>query len=158
MKIAVRVAHDDDLKDLVRLDGYLREDFGVLRGGPLYLLRNHRQDPIEDSYRASLEDPDSVVLVGLVGEVAAGFAVATLQRLTGEYTLADVTEIFVLKEMRGVGVGDALMSALLEWAQEHGADGIDSRAMPGDRNTKNFFEGNGLVARAIVVHRDLREV
>jgi hypothetical protein len=28
--------------------------------------------------------------------------------------------------------------------------------MPGDRNTKNFFESFGLVARAITVHRDLR--
>jgi hypothetical protein len=33
--------------------------------------------------------------------------------------------------------------------------GIDAVALPGMRETKNFFEAAGLVARAIVVHKAL---
>ena len=47
------------------------------------------------------------------------------------------------------------MDAVLAWAGEQGCVGVDALALPGDRATKNFFETFGLVARAIVVHRDL---
>jgi len=30
---------------------------------------------------------------------------------------------------------------------------VQSTALPGDRATKNFFESQGMVARAILVHR-----
>lgn len=36
-----------------------------------------------------------------------------------------------------------------------GCLGIDALALPGNRETKNFFEASGLTARAIVVHRSL---
>jgi hypothetical protein len=36
---------------------------------------------------------------------------------------------------------------------ERGAVAIQSTALPGDRATKNFFESQGMVARAIIVHR-----
>ena len=43
----------------------------------------------------------------------------------------------------------------IAWATERGCFGIESMALPGNRETKNFFERFGLVARAIVVHRAL---
>jgi hypothetical protein len=48
------------------------------------------------------------------------------------------------------------MEAVLAWAGERGCVGVDALALPGSRETKNFFESFGLVARAIVVHRDLQ--
>jgi hypothetical protein len=47
------------------------------------------------------------------------------------------------------------MDAIVAWAEAAGCVGIDSLALPGNRETKNFFETFGLVARAIVVHRPL---
>jgi hypothetical protein len=47
------------------------------------------------------------------------------------------------------------MDAVLAWCRECGCFGVDSLALPGNRETKNFFESFGLVARAIVVHRNL---
>ena len=43
----------------------------------------------------------------------------------------------------------------MAWAKRWGCIGVDSLALPGDRDTKNFFETHGLVARAITVHRTL---
>lgn len=157
MDLSVRPATVDDLDELAELDALLRREFEKLRGGAVYLLRDHRPEPVRESYARALDDPATRLVVARVGPVAAGFGAATLQELHGGYVLADITEIFVLPELREVGVGAAIMSDLLHWARAAGADGIDSRTMPGDRETKNFFESNGLVARAILVHRDLRE-
>ena len=64
-------------------------------------------------------------------------------------------DLFVEPEARGVGVGSALMTELLDAARRNGSCGIEAEALPGDRATKNFFEGFGLVARKITVHRRL---
>jgi GNAT superfamily N-acetyltransferase len=79
-----------------------------------------------------------------------------LEHLADGTTLGVVDDLFVLPDGRGVGVGEAMMDLLLEFCATHGCTGIDAVALPGNRETKNFFETFGLVARAIVVHRDLR--
>ena len=52
-----------------------------------------------------------------------------------------------------MGVGEILIETLKADAMERGAVAIQSTALPGDRATKNFFESQGMVARAIIVHR-----
>ncbi|HTN99357.1 MAG TPA: GNAT family N-acetyltransferase, partial [Microthrixaceae bacterium] len=118
---------------------------------------NARSEPIEDSYLADIHDPNRLVLIGSIGSTSVGFAVVSTAQLREDYLLADINEIFVEPDARDIGVGEALMAAITQWATERGCTGLDSRALPGDRSTKNFFESNGLVARAILVHRDLRE-
>jgi hypothetical protein len=44
---------------------------------------------------------------------------------------------------------------MIKEAIRHNAVGIDSFALPGDRETKNFFETQGMVARLIHVYRPL---
>lgn len=156
-ELEARIATLDDLDDVVRLDQGLRETFGRLRGGQIYLLRNHRPAPTDVSYGADIADPDKLVVIGLVKSYPAGFGVVGVRRLTPDYVLAEVTELFVDEDLRGVGVGEAIMDMLIGWARANGAHGIDSQAMPGDRETKNFFEGNGMVTRALYVHMDLGE-
>lgn len=152
----VRVALHDDLEDLVRLDGLARAHLQPLRGGEMYLLHTARPEPAEPSLRADLDDVDRLVLIGTLGSVAVGYAVASVHPLADGTCAADVSELYVEPEARGVGIGHQLMTRLVQWATDRGCVGIDARAMPGDRNTKNFFESFGLVARAITVHRDLR--
>ncbi|MEI2637948.1 MAG: GNAT family N-acetyltransferase [Microthrixaceae bacterium] len=156
MEVVARGATLADLADLVRMDTALRDSYQSLRGGALYILRNHRQRPVDASYVHDIADDDAVVLIGSLDEVVAGFGAARIVELEGGYRLVELTEIFVDPEMREVGIGAAIMGQILEWAESKSADGIDSHAMPGDRSTKNFFESNGLVARAIKVHKDLR--
>jgi GNAT superfamily N-acetyltransferase len=152
----VRRAVLDDLAELVRLDGLARDHLRPLRGGEMYLLHTARPDPATDSLRADLADVDREVLLGCIGDTAVGYAVAAIHPLADGTCAADVSEVFVEPAARGVGVGNLLMSGLVHWATDRGCIGIDARALPGDRDTKNFFESFGLVARAITVHRDLR--
>ena len=66
-----------------------------------------------------------------------------------------IEDIYVDPGARAVGLGETLMNHLIDWCRARGCFGVDSLALPGDRDTKNFFESFGLVARAIVVHRPL---
>lgn len=151
-----RPATEHDLPELVRLDRAARDHLAPLRGGELHLLWSTRPEPAEATLRDDIADPDRAVLVGYVDTAVVGYAVATLVPLRDGTIVAEVGELFVEPPARGVGVGEALMQQLLAWAVERGCIGIDARALPGDRATKNFFESFGLVARAISVHRDLR--
>jgi GNAT superfamily N-acetyltransferase len=153
---AVRPARASDVDELIRLDSLARAHLGPHRGGELYLLRDGRPVPPGPSFRDDLEDPRRLVLLGSIADSAVGYAIVALQQLRDGYLLADVSEIFVEADARDVGVGEALMEAVTTWAAAQGCDGIDARALPGDRHTKNFFETFGLVARAITVHKDLR--
>ena len=47
------------------------------------------------------------------------------------------------------------MDFLVNQAIENKVIGIDSFALPGDRETKNFFESQGMVARLIQVYRPI---
>jgi hypothetical protein len=52
-------------------------------------------------------------------------------------------------------VGEALLDAAMAFGREHACRGIDSYALPGARETKNFFETAGMKARLLVVHAPL---
>lgn len=152
----VRPALLEDLDELVRLDALSRDHLRPLRGGEMYLLHTARPDPAEPSLRDDLADVDRTMVLGCLGEVPVGYGIGVIRPLADGTCAADVTEIFVEPEARDVGVGTLVLAHLVHWATDRGCIGIDARALPGDRNTKNFFESFGLVARAITVHRDLR--
>lgn len=152
----VRLAVPADLEHLVRLDRLAREHLRALRGGQMYLLHTARPEPPGQSLLDDLDDLDRVVLLGCLGQVPVGYAVGAVHPLADGTCAAEVVELFVEPDARHVGVGNQLMHRLVHWANDRGCIGIDARALPGDRVTKNFFESFGLVARAITVHRDLR--
>lgn len=93
-----------------------------------------------------------LVLVGTVLGVPVGVVVAR-HEVVSDKRLALIEELYTEPEARGVGVGRRLIQAVELWARATGCIGIESMALPGDRDTKNFFEAAGLIARAIVGHR-----
>ena len=87
-------------------------------------------------------------------DVAFGYAHATVVDVDGA-RIVRLYDVFVEPEARGVGIGEALLTFVFDWAREQGAGAIDSIVLPGNREGKNFFERFGLVARAIHVYRAL---
>ncbi len=142
-----------DVEVLGQLAEFARLEKSDSRGGLMFLARESPPGPHDERLAAAIADENQVVLCGTIDGVIVGFASMIIETLRTGESLAAVGELFVLPDARGVGVGEALMDALVVAAQSAGCRGIDAIALPGDRETKNFFETFGLKARAILVHR-----
>ena len=153
----VRIARAEDIPDVLRLAKLLRVHLELFRGGDVLGADPGRPVSSAGSLRAAFDSPTQLALVGCLGPVVVGYAVVTTD-MTSRGPVAVVGELFVEPAARDVGVGEALMSRAVEWAESRGCVGIDSVTLPGDRETKNFFESFGLVARSITVHRRLDPV
>ncbi|UDY36374.1 GNAT family N-acetyltransferase [Dermatobacter hominis] len=153
----MRDATPADRPELVRLAARALEHLDTQKGGAVFRDREARPVPVDgtvDADLAAAAEGRAIVLLGCLGPVPVGYAVARVEPTRGA-PLAVVQDLYVEPEARRVGVGRALMAALVRRAEEDGCGGIQAEALPGDRATKNFFEGFGLVARKITVHRPL---
>ncbi len=155
MEVVARLAGTDDLAALTVLATEAVEELGPRRGGAVWRRQAARELPPTDSLRRDLDDDDVVVVAGTIDGTVVGYGVARVEVLRDGSRLAVVSDLFTTPGARGVSVGESMMNLLVEEATALGCFGIDSLALPGDRETKNFFESFGLVARAIVVHRSL---
>ncbi len=151
-----RPAVAGDLPRLTDLAAQARSELTAERGGPLWALREWHADPAAE-FTAALSAADRVLLAGCFDDAVVGYALARLDPLRDGTVLAVVTDLYVEPEARAVGVGEVLMDEVIAWARAQGCRGVDALALPGMRETKNFFERFGLVARAIVVHRPFTE-
>lgn len=156
VRLAVRPAGATDLAALAAAHRLAQGAVTDERGGPLDNLLRGRAEPIEDTFASDIAGDQVSVWVGTGDDEFLGYCVMRIQNLRDGERLAEVTDLWVHPEARGIGVGYALMREATDLAIAEGCMGIDARALPGDRSTKNFFESFGLVARAIEVHKSLR--
>ncbi len=154
---AARAALPSDVPAITDLARTAVGELGLLRGGPVWQLQDARVEPIEDGVAAdvALARHQGLTVVGTIDDAIVGYGVSRLEVLSDGSVLAEVSDLYVDPEARGIGLGEAMMDLLVAHAVDAGAIGIDALALPGDRSTKNFFETFGLKARAIVVHRSL---
>ncbi len=150
-----RPAAEADLAEVVGLAAEATAELSELRGGRVWSRLEARPDPQRESLVQDFEADDALVVVGTIDDAVVGYGAIRVVELHDGSTVGRVGDIYVLAEARGVGVGEAMMELLIQWAGQKGCIGVDSLALPGDRSTKNFFETHGMVARAITVHRSL---
>jgi len=150
-----RQATVDDLPRIAELADTLLAETVDTKGGPIWSSREARPAPHLDSYRALIERDDTCMVVGTIDEVVVGFGVAEIEPLRTGADLGVVTDLYVEPEARGIGVGEAIIDCLLAFCGERGCIGVDALALPGARATKNFFEGHGFTARALLMHHKL---
>lgn len=155
MREAVRTAADTDVPVLADLAAAAVAEQRDARGGPVWAEREARPIPAADSLREAVADDEQLVLVGTIDEVVFGYAVTRTERLRDGSLLGVVSDVYVDPDARGVGIGELLIDEVIGWCRERGCRGVDALALPGNRETKNFFETAGLTARAIVVHKAL---
>jgi ribosomal protein S18 acetylase RimI-like enzyme len=148
-----RPATSDDLEHVLALAARLRAELSAMRGGELWLSREARAEPLDAAYRALLERDDALVVIGTIDDTPVGFGAVEVETLRTGERLGVITELFVEEEARSVGVGESMAGALLAFCAEQKCCGVDARALPGHRATKNFFEEQGFTARALVMHR-----
>lgn len=137
--LSSRVASFADHDSVEALRAEARSSLAEHRGGAALL----EETPLSRS-------GSELVYLGSIGEQPVGYLVVEMGGST-----ATISELFVLPEARHVGMGHALLESAMDSARSSGCDCIDAAALPGDRQTKNFFEDHGLVARKIVVQSKL---
>jgi ribosomal protein S18 acetylase RimI-like enzyme len=144
--ISARVARADesDRAEIASIELSIADEIRDLRGGAVHLAE-----------QSNPHEPD-VSFVGCIDDVVLGFAHVRIVVYNSEHTVGEILSYGVLADARGVGIGEAMLNLVVEYCREHGCTGIDAQALPGARETKNFFETFGFTARRLVVHHSLR--
>lgn len=151
--VSARPAVAADVPRLAELCRRNQAEIGAQeRGGAVFVAREARPEPVEDSLLSGLESPDTTVVVGMIDGTPIGYATGRTEALRDGTTLGVIDDLYVEEEARSVGVGEAMMDLLLQWFGGRGCAGVDSMALPGARATKNFFEESGFTARLLVMH------
>ncbi|MBC8364468.1 MAG: GNAT family N-acetyltransferase [Actinobacteria bacterium] len=150
---SARLATPEDRKALGNLADRARLEMGEKRGGDILDRLDVDRDLPAGSIDRVLDRPGGVVVVGCIDDTPVGFGTMLVDAAADARPHAVVEQIYVDPGGRAVGVGEAMINLLIVEATALGAIGIESVALPGDRATKNFFESQGMVARAIIVHR-----
>jgi GNAT superfamily N-acetyltransferase len=99
---------------------------------------------------------DAALYVGEFHQAVVGLAAATVAvRPYGTERSGRIECCYVEEEARGVGVGTALMESVVAWCSQRDCRDVDALALPGDRLTKQRFEGAGFTARLLILNRPL---
>ncbi len=150
MEAGTRSAGAGDLPMIVELARAARLEQSGQRGGHLLTARHCRPEPLDLSFAEALADPTTGLWAGTIDGVPVGYAL-----VSADGDIAVIEELHVDPQARAVGVGEAMLDAIVAWARLQSCSGIDAFALPGARETKNFFETFGMTARLLVLHRDL---
>jgi ribosomal protein S18 acetylase RimI-like enzyme len=133
----VRVAGPDDAPDVARLLHDFNTEFEDSTPGVEALTGNARR---------MLEDGDMTVL--LAGE--GPDAIAELRFRRSVWTLATdayLEELYVAPDLRGRGIGRALLDAAMDEARERGATHIDLGTSEDDIAARGLYESSGFTNR-----------
>jgi L-amino acid N-acyltransferase YncA len=145
VEIAVRPATAEDAPRLHVLATEAIAEQAEGRGGRIWAVREAVRAP----------QGETLCLVGTIDDVVVGYVEVGTETLADGARLGVVTAIYVEDLARAVSVGEAMLDEVIAWCTTQGCVGIDAHALPGNRDTKNFFETFGFTARLLVVHRSL---
>lgn len=152
---ASRPARPHDAEAVASLAARAVAEIRAERGGHLWVQREARGSLTPETAADLIAGDDSRVFVGTIDGSVVGFAALEFEDLRDGSHLGRLREIYVEPGARCVGVGEALIADVEAGCVERGCVGIDALALPGQRATKNFFEGAGFRARSLVMHRQL---
>ncbi|MDA8392107.1 MAG: GNAT family N-acetyltransferase [Actinomycetota bacterium] len=152
---AVRRAGAGDAGALARLGKLALEDVSSRRGGVALLAEVEQPLACGEDVPSFLGSAGSAMWIASWAGADVGYAAASLVERSGEGRIGMLRCVWVEPEARGLGAGEALTQAAVDWLWHEGAGSIDAPALPGDRSAKRLLELSGFKARLIVMRRDL---
>jgi ribosomal protein S18 acetylase RimI-like enzyme len=155
MKVTARRATSEDLATLERLYRSLEDEMEGLH--TMWPVADGLDEPVRDSFRDALEEPDTLLLIGEIDGYPFGFLMAKVERLLAQADgelVGAIRLIYVDMEAREVAVGEEMRETVMEMLRELGITKFDAHVLPGHRLAKNFFEAGGFSARSIIMHHD----
>lgn len=144
--------------DLATLESLYRDLEGEMEGlHVMWPVADGLDEPVVESFRDALDEPDTVVLIGEIDGYPFGFLVARVERLLAQADgdlVGAIRLIYVDDEAREVAVGEEMRETVLDILRERGITKFDAHVLPGHRLAKNFFEAGGFAARSIIMFHD----
>jgi GNAT superfamily N-acetyltransferase len=153
MHEAARPAAEADLPEIAALYRASLSEVAAQRGGAVIIATDALREPLEDELKLLCASEHALVLAGTLDDTVVGMAVARVGDHADGSRLVRVAALYVDPPTREVGVGEALVASVLGWTAQVGAVGLDIPVLPGARVAKSFLEGEGFVARLLVMHR-----
>lgn len=153
--VAVRTAEGRDLPVLADLYRRCAAEIAQERGGQHVVASGAFSEPLDEKLASSMARAGDLLAAGTIDGVVTGVGAAHLAYLADGTPYAVIDVLYVEPGARSIGVGEALLEHIVLWSAAHGCEGLDAPALPGMRESKNFFEAAGLVARLLVMHRRL---
>jgi GNAT superfamily N-acetyltransferase len=153
-----RPAREDDLPACLELLTLALANARSVRGGPALAGDVTPAELLARwTHTTTAASPeDATLYVGEFHQAVVGLAAATVTvRPHASERSGRIECCYVEEEARGVGVGTALMDSMVAWCSQRGCRSVDALALPGDRLTKQRFEGAGFTARLLVLNRPL---
>lgn len=155
LSVEARLADASDLDVLEGLYRGLEKEMTALHA--MWTLADGLDEPVSESLRHALEDPDTIVVMGDIEGYPVGFVVARVEGMlshAGEDRIGAIRLIYVDHEAREVAVGETMRDLAMALLRKRGITKFDAHVLPGHRLVKNFFEAGGFSARSIVMHHD----
>jgi len=153
--VTARRAEEADLDTLVGLYRSLEEEMEALH--VMWPVADGLDEPVSESFRDALEEPDTIVLIGEIDDYPFGFLLARVERLLAQADgelVGAIRLIYVDREAREVAVAEEMREMALDIMRERGITKFDAHVLPGHRLAKNFYEAGGFSARSIIMHHD----
>lgn len=147
----VRPAHEDDLTDLIALRLALQAHLEA-SNPHIYRMSAEGRARAESQLRELLQSDEALLLVA---ETAAGRLVGMVTGEAKQYPhleptlIATIGMMYVAPEWREQGVGTALVTKMLAFFREKGADEISLRYVIGNGEAERFWTGLGFEPRII---------
>jgi len=155
MEISAHCCAEGELSILVELFRRYCEEIAGERGAKVHLAKEAFFEPLEERMATMLGDGRQLAALGTIDDVPIAMALGHLEELGDSSLLAVLDVLYVDKAAREVGMGEKMLDFVVEWAKANGASVLDTIALPGMRQAKNFLEGSGFTARLLVMHRRL---
>jgi ribosomal protein S18 acetylase RimI-like enzyme len=146
--VRVRRAHSTDVPALV---GFFTELDRMQREWRVFTPRPGFYDEVAQKYRAAITGRDQLVLVAEEGEDLVGMAYAearTPSRFSDERAL-ELSGVVVRSDVRGQGVGRALVAEATRFAQERGIPWVELKTFSPNQGAMEFWESLGFTPRVV---------
>ncbi|CAN5298428.1 hypothetical protein BH18ACT5_BH18ACT5_17000 [soil metagenome] len=153
MEVGARLATRADLGDLHTLYRGLEAEMEALH--TMWPLSDGLAEPVAATLDRSLDQPDTVLVIGRIDDVIVGFLLARVEDLLPQ---AEGTQVGAIRRLFGDhparegGFGEAMLALALGELRKRGLTRFDAHVLPGHRLVKNFFEAGGFAARSITMH------
>jgi GNAT superfamily N-acetyltransferase len=113
VQVFTRRASESDCEVLENLESEARANLDHFRGG---IRLGDEFELVGKRWASVIADSSTNTFVAGVDETVMGYLVAKLGQ-TNSGKIATIEQVFVTKDARNIGIGDALVSATIAWAK-----------------------------------------